>query len=173
MIENLKYKDEVDKSYGIAGMAISLIACDCEQYMASVSIENGEEQVELSPELFFIRNPRFSAKITWTDLIKQFRIATAMLLGNALCRHYGATDLLQEDSLTQLKDFLVSEGHELCELEDDEINEIFDNSRRYYTRLFSHGGVQTIARDFATTLRVRRRLSSGEILDHLSRLNNI
>ncbi|MDO4320780.1 MAG: hypothetical protein Q4C34_09425, partial [Bacteroidales bacterium] len=57
--------------------------------------------------------------------------------------------------------------------EDDEIDTLFNKNYRYYSRLFSHSGVLVVARDFATTLRMRRRLTAGEVFEQLSRLNSL
>ena len=43
----LKYTDDVDKSLGLAGMAITLVACDSEELIASVSMEDDEEPLEM------------------------------------------------------------------------------------------------------------------------------
>ena len=44
MYDKLKYIDETDKSLGIAGMAITLVACDCEDMLACVSLEEFAEK---------------------------------------------------------------------------------------------------------------------------------
>lgn len=51
--ECLKYKDEGDRSYGVAGMALAAFILDYEKYISSVSIERrGLDSVEFTPEFF-------------------------------------------------------------------------------------------------------------------------
>ena len=87
--DKLKYADERDKSYGIAGMAIAVVAYDSESMLASVSMDaEPGHAVEFGSEFYFSGNPRLSAKIAWTEIIKHFRLATGLLVANAMSRHY-------------------------------------------------------------------------------------
>ncbi len=173
MNQHIKYTDETDKSFGIAGMAISLVACDAEEMLSAVSLEPDEESFDLANELFFISNPRFSAKIAWNELLKQYRIFSAMALGNLLCRRAAKTADIADEIVEELHRMLIDEGCEYCSLEHDEAEMLYDKHSRYYRRLFAHPGVMTIARDFATNLRMRRRMTGGEVLEQLARLNSL
>jgi len=173
MDTTLKYTDETDKSLGIAGMAISLVACDGEALLASVSLEEGDDSMMFSEEFFFAGNPRLSAKIAWNELLKQYQVASAMLMGNIMCRRFAAGHGVESPLLQIVRDLLSDAGHTHCSLEDDEIETLFNKNYRYYTRLFSHGGVLSVARDLATTLRMRRRMTAGEVFEQLSRLNSL
>ena len=37
---SLKYKDEKDKSYGLAGLAVSLFIYDIDEYLSSLSLDD-------------------------------------------------------------------------------------------------------------------------------------
>lgn len=173
MDNNLKYTDETDKSLGVAGMTISLVACDGENLLASVSLEDNEDAMQFAEEFFFAGNPRFSAKIAWNEMLKQYQVACGMLLGNVMCRRFAVGKGVENDLLKVVHDILADAGHTHCSLEDDEIDSLFNKNYRYYSRLFSHSGVLAVARDFATTLRMRRRLTAGEVFEQLSRLNSL
>lgn len=170
---NLHYSDESDKSLGIAGMAIALVACDSESVLASVSLEPDEEAFDFSQDFFFSGNPRQSARIAWNELLRQYQIASSLLLGNVFCRARAAGHAPEDDVLDIVRGFIAGEGREYCSLDDDEIQTVYDKTLRFHTRLFSHPGVLSVARDFATVLRMRRSMTAGEVFEQLSRLNSI
>lgn len=167
------YTDETDRSLGVAGMAISLVACDCEKMLAEVSVEEGAEPIRLSQEFFFSGNPRQSAKIAWNEMLRQYQVATGMLLANVLCRSRVSHKECDSELMQAIHELVSDLGHDECELDDDEINRLYSENLSYYTRLFSHRGVLTVASDFATVLRLRRTMSAGDVLEQLQRLNHI
>lgn len=171
MFEELKYTDEADKSLGVAGMAIALLACDSENYIAAVSIEDGEETIDFTPEAFFITNPRFSAKITWNRLMKEYQIYSGMLMGNVICRFVQSHRRLSPETIDLIHDIVREHGCSVCELESDEIDTLFNKDLAYFNRLFNHPSVFEVARDFALTLQKSRRMSAGDVFESLSRLS--
>ena len=173
MENKLKYTDENDKSLGVAGMAISLVACDGEDYLAAVSLEEDEDALQMAEEFFFGGNPRFSAKIAWNEILKQFQITSGMMLGNVMCRNLAAGHALDSEMIEMIHDLILSDGQEFCSLERDEIENLYNQEYKYYYRMFSHPTVATIARDFATTLRLQRRMTAGEVIENLRRLSAI
>lgn len=173
MNDLMKYADEADKSLGIAGMAISLVACDSEDYLASVSLEEGDEPLELAGEFFFGGNPGISAKIAWNEILRQYQVGSAMIMGNVLCRAHAAGHGLDDRVVDFIHRFICDEGHSMCSLDDDEVENLYNKNFAYYKRLFSHPSVVIIARDFADDLRQRRHMSAGEVLESLRRLNNL
>ncbi|MDE5594227.1 MAG: hypothetical protein K2I89_01460, partial [Muribaculaceae bacterium] len=89
MSSSLKYTDEKDKSYGLTGMAISMIVLDGEEYLSGMSIDAPVgEGVELSQDFYFIGNPRLSAKIAWNEILKHFQLSAGMVISNVMCRSY-------------------------------------------------------------------------------------
>lgn len=173
MYDKLKYTDETDKSLGIAGMAITLVACDCEDMLAGVSLEDGDESLSMAEEFFFSGNPRFSAKIAWNELLRQFQITASMLIGNVLCRRFCTGTSPDADMLRLVHDIIIEEGSNYCSLDADEAEAVYSKNYRYYNRLFTHPTVAVVARDFATALRMQRHMTAGEVIDNLRRLGNI
>lgn len=173
MTESLKYKDENDKSLGIAGMAITLVFNDNEHMLASVSMEEGEEAVAMAEEFFFVGNPRMSAKIAWNEMLRQLQVAAGLMLGNVLCRSYAVGDRPAKDILDTVHDMIVNDAREFCSLDDDEAETLYKRSADYYAGMFSHPGVCAVARDFAGNLVKQRRMSAGEVIDHLRRLSSL
>jgi hypothetical protein len=175
MKHQFKYKDEQDKSYGISGMAISLVAWDEEDLLVSVSLDSEpKESITLDPQFYFQGNPIYNAKLAWNQIVKHFTITTAMALSNVMCRSYlQKHSALSHDALNELKKLVREEGREHCSLENDECDTIFNKCYTYFDRLFAHSGVQAIATDFAKTLAERRQMSSTEVLDKLQQLSNL
>lgn len=172
MNSSLKYIDDTDKSLGIAGMAISLIVCESEELLAEVSMENREDPLKMAEEFFFHSDPRVSAKIAWNEMLKQYQITIGMILGNVLCRYLAAGRKIDDDCVKAIHNEITKEG-ENCSLEKDEIEDLYNKNFKYYQQLFSHPTVAMVARDFATTLRMQRRMSSSEVMDNLRQLANM
>ena len=65
-MENLKYSDDNDRSYGAAGMAIGLVVYDGEDMLASITLDGDpNDMVSMSPDFYFAGNPGVSAKTAW------------------------------------------------------------------------------------------------------------
>ncbi|MDE7407332.1 MAG: hypothetical protein K2M76_02830 [Muribaculaceae bacterium] len=175
MSENLKYRNEEDKSYGLAGMAISIVMWDCDEMLGAVDLDAETGQgLEMTPEYYFTGNPSLSAKAAWERMVANFRLTTAMTLGNIMCRRliFDHKPISQELKQTLL-DHVLEEGRETCALDDDECTQVFEKCYVYSHRVFNHYGVMSIATDFARTLRDRRRMTNGDVLDALSALNSL
>lgn len=173
MNSRLRYTDEKDKSYGLAGMAISIVALDGEEYLSGMSIDAPVgEGVELSQDFYFIGNPRLSAKIAWNELLKHFQLSSGMVISNVMCRNYVQhRRKLTSELIEALKEYVREEAKENCSLDEDESEALFEKSLRYFDRLFSYSRVHDIAHEFADTIIKQRRMSSREILEQLSQLS--
>lgn len=169
----LKYKDETDKSLGIAGMAIGLVAMDCEEYIAAVSLDPADDSLVMSREYYVTANPNFSAKLLWKAQLRNHEVNSAVLLANVLCRAMAAGQRVAPDSLAEIHSIIINDGCRQCDLDRDEVEEMYRKAYNYYYRLFSHPSVAVVARDFATTLRMQRRMTTAEILDNLRRLSSL
>lgn len=173
MAISLKYKDEHDKSLGIAGMAITLVFNDKEHLLASVSMEDGEEAFRMAEEFYFGGNPRLSAKIAWKEFLSQFQVGMGMLLGNVMCRSFAAGNSPSDDVLGTVHDMVIEDAVEFCSLDRDEADSLFNQAEDYYRRMFAHPGVCVVARDFADSLVKQRRMTAGEVIDGLRRLASL
>lgn len=172
----LKYADETDKAYGLAGMAISLVAWDAEEWLEAINLDaQADEAMQMSAEFYLNIAPRIGAKALWEQSFKRFQLTTAMTVANVACRemvrkHYGA---LSGESDSALRKALYDEGDALCSLEQDEVSHIYGKSLAYCTRLFAHPGVQQLAETFANNLQTHRNLTASEILSILEPLNRM
>lgn len=171
-MEKFKYKDEIDRSYGAAGMAIGLIVFDGHDMLTSITIEGDPNQmVKMTPDFYFAGNPGVSAKTAWNQLFKNYNIGVGMLMSNILCRQLvHLSSQVPQDIIDMLHDIASEEGRDSCSLHDDEIDRLFQKDYSYLHRVFSHRGVQAVAHDFATTLQSRRSLSRHDVLEMLETL---
>lgn len=171
----LRYTDDSDRAYGVAGMTVSMVLFDGEPYLAAVSLDNPVgDSVEFTPAFGFSGNPRLTASLAWRELKGRFELTTAMLMGNAICRAYvGQSTAMPAEMSRQLRDIVRSEGRQTCSLDDDEIDIIYNRLHRYLDRVFTHSGVSTLTRRLAQLLMERRRLSAGEVIEFLQPLNSM
>lgn len=172
-IQSLKYTDERDKSYGLVGMAITLVACDGSELLSRMCLDGDEDtDFELTHDFFFRGNPRMAPKYMWARNVRHLSYATRMILGNAACRAYvlrGQRSISQQ-SRNAIQSLLHEIGQEQCSLVDEEIDALFADSCNFVDRLFSHVGVHSVADRFSEELRKKREFSAAEIIELLSQL---
>lgn len=169
----LKYSDEEDRSYGLAGMAVSLMIWKADDMLARVDLD-GPDSIEFVPEYYFTGNPRLSAKVAWQYMLKRYQESMGMVIANVMCRHYMQRHRAPDAATrAELLRQLEQEGIEACSLEADEIRRLFDSSYDYLDRVFAHSGVQAVVRDFTAALRAQRALSRGDVADILAAISNL
>ena len=169
----LKYIDEEDKCYGIAGMAVAIMVWDGEKLLSSVSLDASANQaLKFTSDFYFSGNPRLSAKFSWNRILEHYQLSIGMMIANLMCRNIV---LRQTQVSSELKSliykYILEEGQEVCSLENDEIKALFDKSYNYLNNIFNHSGVQNIIFEFATKLRQQRILSQKEVIEALQALS--
>ena len=168
----LRYADERDKTFGIAGMTITLVACRDEEFLAEIRLdaEPGETMV-MKHDSGMRANPRMSAKIIWTQALDELRTTTSMALGNIVCRRYVmARRGLTPADTTPIREAVRSEGLTHCSLEQDEADALFERCLSTVDRIFRHSAVHQVAAAFADELSARRTMSAREAIELLSSL---
>ncbi|MCM1067587.1 MAG: hypothetical protein NC418_08465 [Muribaculaceae bacterium] len=168
----LRYTDERDKTYGIAGMTITLVACDGMEFLSEIRLdaEPGESMV-MTHDYGFKGNPRMSAKIVWSQTLRQLRTTAYMALGNIACRRYVLSHRTLADSDTApIREALRGEASDHCSLEADEADRLFDSCMAQVDRIFRHATVHEAAHSFANQLASRRTISADEAVEILARL---
>lgn len=168
----MQYKDEVDRSYGMAGMVMAMYVWDCENYLIGLNMDTVPgDGVKMSPILEIQGNPRLSARVVWQQMLKEFELSTAMLLGNAMCRCYcGGTFKLTSSVLAKIRAFVRDEGKEVCSLEEEEIKRVYEKVYNYMDQLFIHVRAVETAKEISAALLANRALSAAETIDRLSNL---
>jgi len=171
-LNSLHYTDETDKCYGLAGMAITLAACDSRGLLVGMDLDAPSgDSMAVSQDFFFRGNPRMPAKYVWAQTLESFRLAVELVLGNLMCRSYvhGHRRALERSTADALRAFVRDEGAENCALEADEADSIFDEAYELSDRIFRHSGIHDIAGEFAALMAERRSLDATEIFEFMSR----
>ncbi len=173
MDNNFKYSSEDDKCYGIAGMAVGMVVWDCENLMASISLDSpADESIEFTPDFYFPSNQNLSAKSVWHKTFEQYQLYMGMLISNIVCRNIVLNrSFIGEKVKKQLFSYVEEEGKESCSLDNDEIRRLFDKNYDYIYRLFNHNGVQEIVHGFASRLKQQRKLSRADVIEGLRALS--
>ncbi|MEE0978403.1 MAG: hypothetical protein UH625_03250 [Muribaculaceae bacterium] len=173
----LKYIDDDDKCYGLVGTAVGMLIYDCEDNLLALSVDENDpdKAISLVAELYFSGNPSMSAKVVWNNLIKQYEMMIGMTISNYLCRVLVHRKLSSVDPFEKnlLRQTIVEEGHDTCQLDDDEIDEMFNKGYNYLHRIFTHSAVQQIVHRFAENLRSARTMDHDEIERQLAPLRSL
>ena len=171
----MNYGDELDKSYGVAGMALGLSVFDAADLFTSITLDgDGPGAIEFTPEFFFAGNPRLSPRGSWQYMLGHFRISVGLAVANALCRRMVLdNDKADQQLRDQLLNAACDDGRDYCQLERDEVQPIFDEAFENMCRLFADSRVRKAMDSFADALQQRRTLSHIDVVDILQQLNLI
>lgn len=174
MKNKLKYKNEEDRAFGLAGMTISLAAWDALDRIASVSLDAEDAMVTFTGEYYFSTSQAVSAKSSWQELVENFRLTSAMMLSNIFSRCLVLErSNVDREMLKMLYSIVEEEGIDTCGLEKDEINSIFEKTLGYTRRIFGNPRLYPQIRDFAGTLARKRKMTANELRDELHLLQLI
>ena len=153
----LKYKDENDRSMGLAGSAIALVIWDGEDKLAAIDLDSlPGEGMEMTPDFNFAGNPRLPARLAWQP--PPHPPAPPPPLAPP---HPPPPRPLRDEAISA------------CSLEDDEFDQMYSRLLDLQSQIFAHNEVATMARTLAADLLSRRRLTAAEVLDRLDRLSKI
>ncbi len=167
----MKYRDELDKSYGAAGMVLGLSAFDADDLLRAVTLD-GERLIQFTPEFFFAGNPRLSPRGAWQYILGHYRVTVGLVVANALCRRMVLdNDTVDANLREQLFNTACEDGWESCQLERDEVQPIFDEAFDSMMRLFANTQVRRAIDAFVDHLQQRRTLSHIDVSDLLQQLN--
>ena len=167
----LLYADENDRALGLTGMTIALAVYNAGDMLARVSLDDAPGTgFVMSPEFDFGGNPRMSARLVWQQLVHQFEIESAILVGNAMCRMYvGQRKRIPSRLDTMIRAMVRDHGHALCSLDDDEVAVIYEKIERTLENVFLRERIHTLAHTFADRLLSARTISGAEAIDILNR----
>lgn len=170
----LTYLNEDDRAYGLAGMVISLASLHAIDRVAEISLDSDGPMVEFSHRYYFPGSPSISPKASWDNLVQNFHLTTSMVVANVLAR---SIVRLKEDVPGEIMDEIYSEvereGRDTCALEDDEIENLYNNALRRARRLFHNPRLHPAIDEFARVISRKRHLSGMEIADELHLLQLI
>ncbi len=170
----MKYLDEDDKCYGVTGMAIGLAIFDADDLFNHISLEGeGLDCVEFSPRYYFTGNTILSARSSWQRILEHYQLTIGLVLADVMCRKMCHEHKELDHTIRkQVLKAACEEGKRTCQLEADEVEQIFNKSYSYLSRLLSNYQVQELVNNFVSTLKERRKLSCYEVMDMLSLLRS-
>lgn len=169
-MEILKYCDERDKAYGIAGMAVVLKVLQEEQYLSFVDLDaSASECVCFSSDFALRGNPLMSAKMVWNQIFNELRVTSIATLGNLVCRRALLDSRRPDrDEYAAIRDAVMSDAAEHLSLDSEEVEAFYEHCRGYALRIFGLDEACRAAKTLATHIISRRRLSGSEVTDLLS-----
>lgn len=170
----LRYADRTDKSFGLAGMAISLMAWDAEGTLSHIDLDAAaEEALRMAPDYYL--SPVASAKAIWDNNLRRFQLSSAMLVANVMCRNmvHKHCQVIPSTIDDTMRAAVIDEGESLCQLEAEEAVRVYSKAFAYCHRLFSHPEVAHLAEGLSGELCQRGRLSATEVFEILAPLNRL
>lgn len=170
----LAYLNEDDRAYGLAGMAISMAALDAFDRLASISLDAEGPMVTFSHEYYFSGSPSISPKTTWSRMVDNYCLTSAMALSNVMARSLVRLRReIPDEVISSLREVIAAEGREECDLEDDEIDALLTRTSKQMGRIFRNPRLHSAIEDFVRTISRRRTLSGTEVFDELHALQLI
>lgn len=165
---SLTYLNEDDRAYGLAGMMVALASLRAIDRVAMVSLDAEGPMVEFSHAYYFSGSPSISPKSTWDNLVQNFHITTSMVVGNVLARTLvRLKENTPEEALKTIYRQVELEGKDTCDLEEDEIQQLYNHALNRALRIFRNPRVHPAIDEFAHIISRKRSLSGREILDEL------
>lgn len=172
--KSMSYSEE-DKCYGIAGMAMGLTIFEADELYNSITIEKeGLDCIEFTSNYYFAGNPAMSAKKSWHYRLETYQITSGVVIADAMCRTIlGEGQPVDRGLKNRLFEAISEEGRISCQLDDDEVERLFEKTFSYLYELLSNYQVQNIVRNFAKEIKSRRTMSQHEVAELLDMLRGI
>ncbi len=171
----MKYRDEIDKCYGVAGMALGLSLFNADDKFTGITIdgEDGFDCINFTPEYYLFYNPSLPAKTAWRNMLNNFHLSMALTMADGICRHV-VGDHKEIDHILRHKLYKLSceEGKALCQLEADEIDDVFNEYFSYLSQVFSNKTVRRVVKTIRDELINSRSIDRLDLLDMLAPLRH-
>lgn len=167
----LRYSNEDDRAYGLAGMAISIASLDALDRITEVFLDAEGPMVSFAQQYFFTSSPAVSPKDVWNNHLENLQLTTSLVLANVMARtliRLGTE--ADEDVFTQIRDIVREEGRDACSLDEEEADAVFDKMMRHSQRLFYNPRLHPAVKQLAGVLSRRRRLSVVDLAEELQLL---
>ena len=168
---NLNYSNEDDRAFGLAGMAISMASLDALDRITEIFLDADGPMVSFAQSYYFTASPAVSPKDVWHNLLGNFQLTASLVIGNIMARSLVrlGTDA-DEDVYLQIRDLIREEGRDVCSLDEEESDLVFDKVLRHSRRLFNNPRLQPAVRELASVISRKRRLSVIDLAEELELL---
>lgn len=170
----MKYRNEEDKCYGIAGMVIGISIWNGEDLLYKIDLDDEQSgYLTFTPDYYFQGNPAVSPVEAWHHTLKRYQMTVGMSIANMMCRTLKSGSLDYAKAKKVVFKTVADEGKRACQLEDDEIRKIFQETYTYLEQAFRNDSIRVIARRFAERLQADRRLDNYAVKELLGMLQEI
>ena len=171
MTFQLKYTNEDDRAYGLAGMAISMASLDALDRITEIFLDSEGPMVSFSQDYYFSSSPAISPKAVWNNLLNDLQLTTSLVLGNIMARSLVRIGMeAGDDVFEEIRSLVREEGREICSLEEEEADAIFEKVMRHSRRLFYNPRLQPAVKQLAGVISRKRRLSVLDLAEELELL---
>lgn len=171
MTFNFQYSNEDDRAYGLAGMAISMASLDALDRVTEIFLDAEGPMIDFSNAYYFSSAPSVSPKVVWENLMSNFQLTTSLVLGNVMARSLVRLGTpVENEVFDKIRDLVREEGRDVCSLEDEESDAVFDRMLRHTMRLFHNPRLHPAVRELAGVISRRRRLSVIDLAEELDLL---
>ena len=167
----IKYSNEDDRAYGLAGMAISMASLDALDRITEIFLDADGPMVSFTNDYYYAFSPSVSPKAVWTNLLNNLQLTTSLVLGNIMARSLVRLGREAEDEVfNEIRDLVRQEGSDVCSLDREEADAMFEKMMRHSRRLFYNPRLQPAVRELAGVISRRRRLSVIDLAEELELL---
>lgn len=165
--QGIKYRNEDDKAYGVAGMALGLAVFDVSALSQGIDLDaTGFECLQFSPDFFFEGNPLMSAKDSWKNTYSHFQVMMGLSIANAMCRKmlldHGIIDRKMRALLLEAA---CNEGMLACQLEKEEVEPLFNKYFSHLLGVFSNRAIAEAVSDFVALIQHERTIPRKDVED--------
>ncbi|MCM1029152.1 MAG: hypothetical protein NC342_05400 [Pseudoflavonifractor sp.] len=174
--QTLSYKDEADRAYGAAGMAVAIVVCNAEDIMLSVDLDapSPADMIEMDDSYYLAGQRAKSVSAAWQQLLSAYRASLIMASGNILARYMvGQHAAVGYNLRSALRKGVETDGRDTCQLDDDEIDTLFNRTFDYLTRVFSHPTVGSVTTSLVDRLIEERHIGRTDLLAALHLLSRL
>lgn len=168
---DLKYSNEDDRAYGLAGMAISIASLDMLDRINGIHLDADGPMVVFSQDYYFSFSPEISPKAVWNNLMTNLQLTTSVVIGNVMARslvRLGAE--ADEEVFEEIRRLVREEAADVCALDTEEADAVFDKVMRHSRRLFYNPRLQPAVRQLAGVISRRRHLTVLDLAEELELL---
>lgn len=166
-MKTFNYSDENDRCYGLTGMVMTMYEHQAIDMLHMITLDNADGySIVFTPDFYFNSNPRYSAKLAWNEMLRQYQQLVRLVLGNIACRrlvHEGKP--IDSDVRRQMLQLVSGPGADDCALEPDEIESLFNHTLRDAQDMFGNSKVAALSHRFADELKRRRSMGADEVAD--------
>ena len=164
----LKYTDSHDHCLGIVGMAIALYAFDCSEFLISISLEEGQQDIVLTDDFLFFSSDDIDPSELQRYQVDYFKVYCGMTFSNYFCRRYCANRTPNVDALQQLEEHVCNIASTQIGLAEADARQITHDVQHSLHQIFTRHLLVNTARDFAKALLDKKEMSQEEVDKHLS-----